>query len=119
MLGDILGPFCPNLSKNEISWKKELCQFLSITIIYLRGKNKKKIISYFFFFSIWVFFYGHLRITGLQGKGEGISLTPHYYFHPLHRHLDISRVITAESSPLDIASTRTRTGNLWFPSACR
>ena len=23
------------------------------------------------------------------GKGEGISLTPHYYFHPHHRHLDI------------------------------
>ena len=38
------------------------------------------------------------------GKGEGISLTPHYYFHPLHRHLDISRAITAESSPLHIAS---------------
>ena len=23
------GPFCPNLSKNEISWKKELCQFFN------------------------------------------------------------------------------------------
>ena len=33
-------------------------------------------------------------------EGEGISLTPHYHFHPLHRHLDISRAITAESSPL-------------------
>ena len=29
-------------------------------------------------------------------------------------HLDISRVITAESSPLQIASSWTRTGNLWF-----
>ena len=38
-------------------------------------------------FSIWVVFHEHLRITGLQGKGEGISLTPHYHFHPLHRHL--------------------------------
>ena len=36
------------------------------------------------------FFHKHSRITGLQGKGEGISLTPHYHFHPLHRHLDIS-----------------------------
>ena len=35
------------------------------------------------------------------------SLTPHYHFHPLHRHLDISWVITAESSPLHIASSRT------------
>ena len=51
-----------------------------------------------FFFSIWVFFHEHSRITGLQGKGEGISLTPHYYFHPLHRHFDISRAITAELS---------------------
>ena len=53
------------------------------------------------------------------GEGEGISLTPHYHFHPLHRHLDISRAITAESSPLHIASSRIQTGNLWFPSASR
>ena len=50
------------------------------------------------FFSVWVFSHKHSRITGLQEKGEDISLTPHYHFHPLHRHLDISRVITAESS---------------------
>ena len=68
-------------------------------------------------FSIWTFFHEHSRITGLQGKGEDISLTPHYHFHPFHRHLDISRAITAESSPLHIASSRTRTGNLWFSSA--
>ena len=73
----------------------------------------------YLFFSIWVFFHEHSQITGLQGKGEGISLTPHYHFHPLHRHLDISRAITAESSPLHIASSRTQTGNLWFPSASR
>ena len=55
------------------------------------------------FFSIWVFFHDHSQFTGLQGKREGIYLTPHYHFHPLHRHLDISRAITAESSPLHIA----------------
>ena len=33
------------------------------------------------FFSIWVLFHEHSRITGLQGKGEGIQLTPHYHFH--------------------------------------
>ena len=27
-----------------------------------------------FFFSTWVFFHKHSRITGLQGKGEGILL---------------------------------------------
>ena len=37
----------------------------------------------------------------------------------LHRHLDISRAITAESSPLRISCSRNRTGNLWFPSASR
>ena len=63
------------------------------------------------FFSVWVFFHEHSRITGLQWKGEGIYLTPHYHFLLLHRHLDISRAFTAESSPLHIASSRTRTGN--------
>ena len=72
-----------------------------------------------FFFSIGVFFHEHSRSTGQQGKGEGIYLTPLYHFHPLHRHLDIGRAITAGSSPLRIAGSRTRTWNLWFPSASR
>ena len=74
---------------------------------------------YIYIFFYLVFFHEHSRITGLQGKGEGISLTPHYHFHPIHRHLDISRAITAESSPLHLGSSRTRTVNLWFPSASR
>ena len=37
-----------------------------------------------FFFSIWVFFHDYLQIIGLPGKGEGISLTPHYHFHQLY-----------------------------------
>ena len=52
------------------------------------------------FFSIWVFFHKHSQITGPQGWGKDISLSPHYHFHPFHGHLDISRAITAESSPL-------------------
>ena len=66
----------------------------------------------FNFFLIWVFFHNHSQITRLQGNGAGNSSTPHYYFHLLHRHLDISdycRELTSKSS-------RTRTGNLWFPS---
>ena len=39
--GAILGPFCPNLDKNEFSWKKD-CQFLNNPIIYHRAKNQKK-----------------------------------------------------------------------------
>ena len=65
-------------------------------------------VSFFVFFSIWISFHEHSRFVGQQGKGEGIYLTPHYHFHSLHRHLDISRVITAESSPLHIAGSRTR-----------
>ena len=73
----------------------------------------------FIFLSIKVFFYKHSRFTGQQGKGKAISLIPLYHFHLLHRHLDISRAITAESSPLHIVSSRNRTGNLWFPSTSR
>ena len=67
------------------------------------------------------FFDEHSRFTGQQGKGEGIleRVTPLYHFQPLHRHLDISLMIAVGSSPLRIASSRTRTGNLWFPSASR
>ena len=68
------------------------------------------------FLSIRVFFHDHSRTTGLQGKEDAISLTPHYHFHPLHRHLGINRVVTAESSPLDIGSSWTRTGNFFSES---
>ena len=51
------------------------------------------------FFSIWVLFHENSRTTGLQGKGEGISLTPHWHFHPLQGHLGIGRAITAEGLP--------------------
>ena len=70
----------------------------------------------FSFFSIWVFFHEHSRITGLHEKGKGIFLTPHYHFQLFHRHLDISQAITAESSPLNMATSQTQTKNLWFPS---
>ena len=81
--------------------------------------EKLNLCGFFFSFLLEFFLDDHSRTAGLQGKGEGISLTPHYHFHPLHRHLDISQAITAESSPMHIASSRTRTGNLWCPSTCR
>ena len=76
-----------------------------------------KVVLLFFFFSIWVFFHEHSRFTGQQEKREGICLTPLYHFHPLHRHLYISRATAAGSSPLRIGSSRTRIGNPWLPSA--
>ena len=77
--------------------------------------NVKLKLLFFLFFSIcFFFFHEHSRFTGQQGKGEDIYLTPLYHFYPLHRHLDISRAVTAESSPLHIAGSRTRTRNLRF-----
>ena len=58
------------------------------------------------FFSVWVFFLEHSRITGQRRKGG----------HPLHRHLGISRVFTAEILPLHTARSRTRTENPYLPS---
>ena len=84
-----------------------------------RGRQPEVLLRKGAFFSIWVFFHEHSRLTEQQGKGEGIYLTPPHHFRPLHRHLDISWVIAAESSPLHIAGGRNRTGNLWFPSASR
>ena len=57
-------------------------------------------INPFCFFFLSGFFHEHSRFTGHQGKGEADSLNPLYHFHPLHRHLDISRTITAKSSTL-------------------
>ena len=45
--GAILGPFYPNLDKNKFSWKKELCQFLEIPIIYHCAKKLEKTIQQF------------------------------------------------------------------------
>ena len=43
-----------------------------------------------------------LTIRSTAREGEAISLTPFYYFYPLDGHLDMSRAIAAESSPLSI-----------------
>ena len=36
------------------------------------------------------------------GEGGGHFFNPHYHFYLLHRHLDISLAITAESAPLHV-----------------
>ena len=79
--------------------------------IYIRfSSDKHDIFSYLYFF------HKHSRFTVHQGKWEAISLTPLYHFHPVYRHKDIRRVTAAKSSPLHIASSRTRPEKLWFPS---
>ena len=53
-----------------------------------------------------------------RGRGRPF-LTLHYYFHLLHEHLHIGLVITAESSPLHIATTSNQIGNFCFLRASR
>ena len=71
-------------------------------LIYCSFVAKFEIFFFFFFLSGFSFTNIH---DSRDSRGRG--------------HLDISRVITAESSPLHIAGSRTRTGILWFPSASR
>ena len=88
--------------------------YFRILILYITDFNPKINKDYYYYY--YYYYY----------KGGGaISLTPLYHSttstnSSIHRHLDIiSQAITAESSPLNIASNQTRTGNLWFPSANR
>ena len=71
----------------------------------------------FFFFFYLDFLSQPFTSYRTAGEGRDHSLTPHYHFHPLHRHLGISCAITAESLSLHIGSSQTRTRNLWFPGA--
>ena len=66
----------------------------------------------FFFF----FLSGQHRTTGEGGEYLFNSSVP---LPPASQNLNISRAITAASSPLHIASSRTRNWILWFPSASR
>ena len=72
-------------------------------------------------FAFFVFFLSEFSFTNIQdsqgSRGRGGSLYPFYHFHLFHRHLDISWVIAAESSPLRIAGSRIRTENLWFSNS--
>ena len=117
------GPKCP---------RKPYYTLLSPCLIYCMIFEEKYFSCYILLtdqislsgFLFFFFFLSGFSITTIhesqdcRGRGRAF-LTPHYHFHPLLRHLEISRAITAESSPLHIASPRTRTGNLWFPSASR
>ena len=49
--------------------------------------------SVFLPFFYQAFFQEYSQFSVEQGKGEAIFLTPLYHFHPLHRHLDVSRLV--------------------------
>ena len=110
---DTFKTFC--VDKSSMQWNSSY-SFYANSLIGLFFRNIFSNCWFSFFFCLG-FFHEHSRITGLQGRWEGISLTSHCHFHPLHGHLDIGWAITAERSSLHIASSRTRTGNLWFPSS--
>ena len=82
------------VENNNTMKRYEICSKLKIvqSVFIVNSEHISPLFRVFLFFSIWVFFHNHSQIIGLQGKGEDIS--PHYHFHPLHIHLDISRVIT-------------------------
>ena len=84
------------------------CRSFPWNCLHKLSKLSKCAASFFFFF----FFLSGFSFTKIHESQDcrgraGISLTPFYHFHPLHRHLGISRAIATESSPLHIASRRT------------
>ena len=92
----------PNVVDNSEIWVTVSNEKLILLVLLILKVSCLTVIFYgnlTVIFFIWVFFNEYSWFTGQQGKGEAISLTPHCHFHPLHRHLDISRVITSESSP--------------------
>ena len=70
----------------------------------------------FTFFSAWVFLTDIHDSQGSWGRWGYFFNLPLYHFHQL-QHLNISRAITAGSSPPRTAISQNRAGNLWFPSA--
>ena len=104
-----------NYDKSSFNHFSPVLHFIWRPIICFVEQNK---LLFFGGFFLSEFSFTNIHdLQGSRGRGEAISLIPLYHFHPLQRHLDISRAITAESSTLYIACSRTRTGNLWFPSA--
>ena len=105
----------------KLCLKRQRCSFhyyylgwtCTITPLILYAFKNYAVIIIIFYLSFLSRTFTIHRTVGERGP---IILTPLYHFHPLHRHLDIRRAITAESSPLHIASSRTRTANLCFPS---
>ena len=67
------------------------------------------------FFLSRFFFTWHSWITWQQKRRRPL-LTSLYHLHQLCEQVETRRTTATESSFLHIASDRTRTGSLWFPS---
>ena len=77
--------------------------------------SSQKYLLFFYLGFLSCTFTNH-RTVGDGERKRGIRLAPLYHFHRPQRHLDISLEITAESSPLHIASSWTQTRSFWFLS---
>ena len=99
-----------NIHQKPVVFKYRVLIVIYYSHLFLYIKFSLRVLNnLLLYIHIYIFLPEHSRFTGQQGKGESIYLTPLYYFHSLHRHLDISRAITAESSPVHIGNSRTRT----------
>ena len=68
-------------------------------------KNKHAMIIFFYFLSGFFLSLDNHKSVDSRRRGRPI-ITLLYLFHPPHEHLDINRLITAESLPLHIASEK-------------
>ena len=86
--------------------------------MFLKSRNMhlKNIFGDSSFFLSGFSFTMHSQITWQQGKGDA-NRKPSLPFPPIHKYLNISQAITAESSLWHITNDRARTRNLSFSSA--
>ena len=95
-----------------------ICSFILTLCFYLSDFFKLKRCILLRDLIMIFFFYLGFSFTSIHDSqdsrgGVGYVFNPLYHFHQFPRHLGIRRAIAAESSPLRIASSQTRTGNLW------
>ena len=108
---------CISAKKNYCNLTKDTDKFQASVTERYTSLNKRYGI---YFFSIWVFFHEHFMIHRTAGEGGGYLFNSSLTLPPVSQTLRyISRAITANSSPVHIADSRTWTGNLWFLSASR
>ena len=111
-----------NFSGKLLQHYKQLeCEIFRLLLKHV--SDHLSVLFQFVWLHIFFFYLGFLSraFTNHRTTREGGG----YFFNsslplpPASQTLDISWAITAESSPLHIASSRARTRNLWFPSGSR
>ena len=69
----------------------------NVDIYSVKMKNEFQAATVTFFFLSGFYFTNIHELQDSRGRGRAFSFTPHYHFHPLQRHFDISQAITAET----------------------